>query len=173
MNFLWISKDLTCYSQNTLKGKNQFATRTLETFEPSQKCPPAKNPSQTSPRRRGRARCQWCGLGAGKQITRGFNWAPRTYWWRICCRRVGAAKPGGGSRGCPKVWQGKGCASQRAAPEAPLVVSARWFSDFGLSRGTCLYGHSRGSGVWCWFFSVFGCGVLFFGWLFEWVVEVA
>jgi hypothetical protein len=28
-----------------------------------------------------------------------------------------------------------------------FVVSAGWFSDFGLSRGPCLYGRSRGSGV--------------------------
>jgi hypothetical protein len=27
------------------------------------------------------------------------------------------------------------------------VVSAWWFSDFGFSRGPCLYGNSRGSGV--------------------------
>jgi hypothetical protein len=26
---------------------------------------------------------------------------------------------------------------------------ARWFSDFGLSRGPCLYGRSRGSAVSC------------------------
>jgi hypothetical protein len=77
--FLWI---LQVTSQNTLKGKNLFTHRSLETFglhkntlASSNQALAHENLYNGALRRWSGAHRQWCGTRAGKQMNLGCDWA--------------------------------------------------------------------------------------------------